>query len=122
MGRKTYESIGKPLPERRNIVVTRNPGYLAPGCTVAASMEAALRAAHASMDEEIFVIGGAETYKLALPFAGRMYLTFVDAERDADAYFPYFDGSEWSVIKTEDHEADEKHPYRFSFNIYEKKK
>jgi dihydrofolate reductase len=120
MGRKTYDSIGRPLPERKNIIITRNPDYEAPGCTFADSMEAAL--AEAKDDPEIFIIGGAEIYKLALPYADRLYLTLVDAQPEADVFFPEFNESEWQLIKTEPHGKDEKHPYSFVFKIYEKKK
>lgn len=120
MGRKTYESIGKPLPERKNIVITRDPSYRAAGCAVVNSMEDALREAGA--DSENFVIGGAEIYALALPFADKIYLTAVDAERQADAYFPKFEGEQWRVITTEPHQADGEHIYPFVFKIYEKKK
>lgn len=120
MGRKTYESIGKPLPERKNIVVTRDPSYRAAGCVVVNSMADALREAGA--DSENFVIGGAEIYALALPFADKIYLTAVDAERPADAYFPEFEEKQWRITKTEPHQADEKHIYPFVFKIYEKKK
>jgi dihydrofolate reductase len=119
MGRKTYESIGKPLPERKNIIVTRDPAYVAAGCAVSHSIEEAFKAAEG--DSEIFVIGGAEIYKLALPYANKMYLTFVEAELEADVYFPEFNPTEWSVVKEEPHEADEKHPYRFTFREYKRK-
>jgi dihydrofolate reductase len=119
MGRKTYESIGKPLANRQNIVITRDPAYEAPGCTVVHSMDEAVKAAGES-GGEIFVMGGAEIYKLALPYANKMYLTSVDAALEADAYFPEFDQSEWRVVKEEPHAADEKHPYRFVFRVYER--
>ena len=122
MGRKTYESIGKALPERKNIVVTRNAGYQAPGAVVVDSIEEALREASAAAGEDVFVIGGGEIYKLALPFADKMYLTFVDAEIPADTYFPEFNEGEWRVTGAVPHEADEKHLYRFIFKTYERKK
>lgn len=125
MGRKTHESIGRPLPNRRNIVVTRNRGYKAEGCLVVGSMEEAIRAAENNAtdnDDEIFVIGGAEIYALALPVASRMYLTFVDANVPADVFFPKFDEREWRIVSTENHDQDEKHPYAFVWNVYERKK
>jgi len=118
MGRKTFQSIGKPLPERENIVITRQGGYSAPGCVVAASMEEALR--DASRDNESFIIGGAEIYKLGLPYADRLYLTVVDVAVPADTFFPEFDESEWSIAKMEPHPADEKHPYPFVFEVYDR--
>lgn len=120
LGRKTYESIGKPLPNRKNIVVTRNPNYEAPGCIVVPSMEAALR--EAAGDNEVFVIGGAEIYALGLPHADKMYLTLVDADVPASVFFPKFNEEGWHITKTEAHDKDEKHPYSFVFNVYEKKK
>ena len=93
MGRRTHESIGRPLPGRRNIVVTRNPGYHAEGCEVAHSLEEALRIAGTAA--EVMVIGGAALYREALPLAGRIYLTRVAGQFDADTYFPDFDAQEW---------------------------
>jgi len=97
MGRKTHESIleqtGSPLPGRRNIVVTRQPGARWDGCEVAGSLDAALAAAHAA--PEVFVIGGAELYRLALPRADRLYLTLLDAEYPGDTLFPEFDAADW---------------------------
>lgn len=89
MGRKTYESIGRPLPGRTNIVVTRDQGYVAEGCVVVTSIENALEEARKVEDKEIFIFGGAEIYKLALPFTDHLYLTLIDDEDpSADAYFP----------------------------------
>jgi dihydrofolate reductase len=93
MGRKTHESIGKPLPGRRNIVVTRRPGARWDGCETAASLEAAL--ALAGDVPEVFVIGGAELYAAALPRADRMHLTLLDADYEGDARFPDFDPGDW---------------------------
>jgi dihydrofolate reductase len=103
MGRKTYESIvavaGKPLPGRANIVVTRSPGYEAPGCRVVHSLQAALSAAAGS--DEIFVIGGGEIFALALPLAQRLHMTEVDADVGGDALFPAYDRSEWHEVSRE---------------------
>jgi dihydrofolate reductase len=97
MGRKTHESIleqaGKPLPGRRNIVVTRQPGARFEGCEVAGSLDTAL--ALAGDAPEVFVIGGAELYRLALPRADRLYLTLIDADYDGDTFFPDFDPADW---------------------------
>lgn len=90
MGRKTFESIGRPLPNRINIVITRQANYQAPGCIIVSSVEEALAAARAKEREEIFVIGGGEIYKQALPFTDRLYLTVVRATAAADAYFPEY--------------------------------
>jgi dihydrofolate reductase len=120
MGRKTYETIGKPLPERKNIVITRDPAYAAPGCTVVTSLDEAIAAA--GNDPEIFVMGGGEIYALALPRADRMYLTFVDAAMQADTFFPDFDPAVWQLVSEEPHAADEKHAYAFVARVYDKKK
>jgi dihydrofolate reductase len=93
LGRKTHESIGRALPGRRNIVVTRRPDARWEGCEVAGSLEAAL--ALAGDAPEVFVIGGAELYRLALPRADRLYLTLIDADYDGDTFFPDFDPADW---------------------------
>ena len=93
MGRKTHESIGKALPGRRNIVVTRRPGASWDGCEVAGSLDAALAAARNA--PEVFVIGGAELYAAALPRAYRLYLTLIDADYPGDTLFPEFDPADW---------------------------
>lgn len=93
MGRKTWESLGRPLPGRRNIVVSRNAGYAAAGAELATSLPAAL--ALAGDADEAFVIGGAELYRQALPLAQRLYLTEIDAEFAGDAWFPEFAAAEW---------------------------
>ena len=118
MGRKTFGSIGRPLPDRKNIIITRDPHYSAPGCTVVNSMEAALK--EAGDEGEVFIIGGAEIYMLGLPFADKMYLTFVDAAPNADAYFPEFNEGEWRIVQSEPHSADGKHSYSFVFKVYER--
>ena len=99
MGRKTWESLPdvfRPLPGRRNIVISRNPAYDAPGATLAGSLEEAVRLAQD--DAEVFVIGGAEIYRQALPLAQRLYLTEVARDFDADAFFPEFSASDWIEI------------------------
>jgi dihydrofolate reductase len=113
MGRKTYESIGHPLPERTNIVVTRDHAYAAPGCVVVHSIESALKAAgdHA----EVMVIGGTDFYWQLLPKADRIYLTLVHEEFEGDALFPELDVSEWREVERTDCEPDEKNPWPYSF-------
>lgn len=101
MGRKTYESIGRPLPDRVNVVVTRNPDFVAPGCVLAPSVTKALEIAENAEPEEIFILGGAETYTQALPNTDRLYLTVIDAtDPDADTFFPNY-GEFTKVIETE---------------------
>lgn len=95
MGRATYDSIGKPLPKRRNIVLTRNASLRIEGCDVVSSLADALRLAR-EHDSEPRVIGGGEIYAAALPMATRLFLTYLDVEHEGDAYFPAFDASEWS--------------------------
>jgi dihydrofolate reductase len=117
MGRKTFESIGRPLDGRHNIVVSRNPDYRAEGCTVVHSPEAALAAAVPA--EELFVAGGAELYAQFLPRAHRLYLTLVHARVEGDTFFPTYDESQWREIEREDHQADGRHAYAYSFLVLE---
>ena len=118
MGRKTYESIGKPLPGRSNIVVTRDPHYRAPGCRVVHSLEQALEAGagHA----EVMVIGGAELYRQALGRAQRMYLTLIRAEVDGDTLFPDIEPQQWRELERESHCADENNQYDYDFVILQR--
>ena len=109
MGRKTFESIGKALPGRRNLVVSRNPDWHAAGCDVFNSLDAALE--NASTAAEIFVIGGASLYAAALPFADRLYLTKVDVTLAGDTYFPALDSTQWREHSCEHRDADEKNAY-----------
>jgi dihydrofolate reductase len=113
MGRKTWESIGRPLPGRHNIVITRQPGYLATGATVVDSLDAAISVAGDTA--EVCVIGGAEVYRLALPRAGLIHLTRIHARVPADTYFPELDAAQWREVDREDRPADEKHAYAYSF-------
>lgn len=113
MGRRTWESIGRPLPGRQNIVITRQGGLAAAGATVASSLEEALVAAGNAA--EICVIGGAQLYRLALPSAGVIHLTRVHATVEVDTYFPPLDAAHWQQIAREDHAADERHGHPYSF-------
>jgi dihydrofolate reductase len=112
MGRKTYDSVGKPLPNRRNIVITRKKMEIA-GCEVVSSVEEAL--ALCAGEPEVFIVGGAEIYKLAMPVTNRIYLTIVHQVFDADAYFPPVNYNEWTETEREDHGTDEKHAIPYSF-------
>ena len=118
MGRKTWESIGRALPGRQNIVVTRQSGYTAEGCDVVASIQAAVSVA--GDVEEIMVIGGSQIYDLALPMAQRLYLTRVHADVDGDAHFPPVDETVWTLISDERHAADERNEFDYSFRVYER--
>lgn len=118
MGRKTYEAIGKPLPGRRNMVVSRSPGYRAPGCEVAPSFTDALVVSAGVA--EIMVIGGGEIYREALPRAQRIYLTRVHGHFDADTFFPTIDPSEWREIVHEEHTADTRNAHSYSYITLER--
>jgi dihydrofolate reductase len=109
MGRRTYESIGKALPGRKNIVVTHNRGYSAPGCTVVPSLEAAWQAAGDA--EEVCVIGGTSLFRETLPVADVIHLTQVEAEVEGDTYFPDFDRGDWIETEIARHAVDERHAY-----------
>lgn len=113
MGRRTWESIGRPLPGRHNIVVSRQSGLAIEGCTVVDSFDAALAAAGAA--PEVFVIGGAEIYRLALPVAATIHLTRVHATVGADTFFPGFDSAEWQEVACDEHPADGRHDHAMSF-------
>jgi dihydrofolate reductase len=113
MGRRTWESIGRPLPERTNIVITRDADYTAPGCVVVHSLEAALRAA--GHNPEIMVIGGAELYRQALPQAERIYLTEVHGSFEGDTFFPELGEDDWREVERCDYDPDEKNSHAYSF-------
>ena len=113
MGRKTCESIGRALPGRLNLVLTRDPRWSAPGVSVVHSVEEAL--ARAGEAEELMVIGGAEIYRLVMPFARRIYLTHVQADVPGDTFFPAFDPTQWVDVQCDAHPADERNNYPVTF-------
>ena len=119
MGRKTFESIGKPLPKRINIIITRDEDYKAEGCVVAHSLDEALKAAGNA--EEVMVIGGAQIYKEFLPKADKMHLTLIDADFEGDAYFPEYNIEEWEEVSYEEHERDKDNQYNYTFIVLKKK-
>ena len=119
MGRKTYDSIGRPLPGRQNIVLTRLSDVQIEGVTVVNSIEDAMKAA--KNVEEVMVIGGSSIYELVLPKADRMYLSFVDGEFEGDAWFPEFDEAEWEIIDEKVQAADEKNAHVCRFVTYQRK-
>lgn len=121
VGRKTFESIGKPLPGRQTIVVTRSKTYRPEGCLVAHSVEDAIRMARKRGETEAFICGGAAIYAGALAEANRLYLTLVYAVVDADVFFPEIDEKAWVEKESESREADEKNQYPFTFKLIEKK-
>ena len=114
MGRKTWEAIGRPLPGRQNIVISRNPGFTAADADVAGSLEAAVEV---SGSTEVMVIGGGQLYSLALPYAHRMILTLIDIEPEADTWFPEWDEKQWEQVKEQSYPADEKN--KLSYRIVE---
>lgn len=118
MGRKTFESLGKPLPNRTNIIISRNKNFKAEGCTVVTSLKDALLAAAA--DENPYILGGAQIYKQAIGIADVLDLTLIDASLDADAFFPEIDPKVWQEVSREDFKADDKHQYNYSFVTYKK--
>jgi dihydrofolate reductase len=122
MGRRTFESIrsalGGPLPGRQNIVVTRDAAYGAAGCVIAGSLDAALAAVRDA--EEVFVIGGEQLYRAALPIADRLQLTEIDADFDGDAWFPEFAASEWRVASRESHAPSPEFAHPYAFVVYER--
>lgn len=123
MGRKTHESIGKPLPNRVNIVVTKNKQYFSPGCFTATSLEEAITIAEQETqtdNNEIFVIGGASIYEQALPSADRIYLTIVHHDFDGDTYFPNLKEHAWREREFEKHPTDIDNHFEYSFKMLEK--
>ncbi len=118
MGRKTFESLGKPLPNRTTVIITRNVNYKAEGCIVVNSLDEAL--IKAAPDSNPYILGGAEIYKQALEVADVLDLTIVHASFEADAFFPKIDTSVWKEIKREDFKADKKHAYDYSFIKYKR--
>jgi len=118
MGRKTYESIGRPLPGRKNIVISRDSDYQAAGVEVVNSVEAAL--ALVSDSEEVMVIGGGAIYQHCLGAAQRLYITHIDADIAGDTYFPEYDLDIWHKVDSTIRLGDEKNPYQLDFAVYEK--
>ena len=120
VGRKTYESIGRPLPGRRMIIVTHNPNYRTEGCDVAHSIEDAIGLALERGESEVFICGGSEVYARSLPLAGRIYLTLVDTEVSADTFFPEWDEQEWKEEESSYFAPDEQNKYSSVFKIFKR--
>lgn len=118
MGRNTYESLGKPLPGRLNLVLTRELGYLAAGCVVVNGVKQAIDAAENA--EELMVIGGQQIFEQTISRADRLYLTIIDAEFEGDALFPPYDRSEWDEVWHDSFAGDEKNPYSLEFKILDR--
>ena len=120
VGRKTWESIGRPLPGRKIIVISHHSAYCAPGCQVVTSLAEALSLAEQTGESEAFIGGGGEIFAQALPLAGRIYLTQVHARCECDVFFPSFDLIEWLSDALETHPADQDNEFPFTFSIFER--
>lgn len=118
MGRKNYESIGKPLPGRRNIILTRDKDYSAAGCEIVHSVSEIYKVCGG--EEEIFIFGGEQIYKLFLPFTQKIYLTRIHSQFEGDTFFPEVDFNDWEEIIFEKGITDEHNPYSYSFHVYKK--
>ncbi len=124
MGRKNYDSLPdkfKPLPNRMNIVVTRQKDFKAPGCKVVHSLDEAIELAKTTNEEEVFNIGGAELFTQGMAHANRLYLTEIQTELQGDTYFPVLNKSEWIEISRIHHHSDDRHAYAFDFVVYNRK-
>jgi dihydrofolate reductase len=124
MGRKNYESIPakfRPLPNRENLVLTRQKNYNAPGCKLIHTLEDGIEFARKAKETELFIIGGSEVYQLALPYATHLYLTEIEAELDGDAHFPDVDYSQWKQVSRNHHLSDDRHKFSFDFVVYSKR-
>lgn len=119
MGRKTFESLGKPLKYRTNVVVTRNEHFRPKGTEVFRSLDEAIAWSARQEDNEVFIIGGASIYKQAMKDAHRIYLTRIHQSFEGDTYFPEM-GKEWKLVSEEMHQADENNPHDYSFRVFEK--
>jgi len=119
MGRNTYDSIGKPLPNRRNIVITRNSEISIKGCEVVNSIEKALSIT--KDEEEVMIIGGANLFEQLLPDVSRLYITHIEGEFKGETYFPHYDENDWLEVSCETHQPDEKNKYAYQFVILKRK-
>jgi dihydrofolate reductase len=120
MGRKTFESLGKALTGRKNIVITRQHAWKADGVVVVKNFEDALFVAKETDAKEAMIIGGGEIFKMAFEKAKRIYITRVKAEPDGDTFFPVIDPKVWRLVNKKDHDADEKNEYAYSFQVWER--
>ena len=120
MGQKTFESIGKPLPDRTNIILSRDNNFKPQGCIVVHSIKEALNAANGA--EEVMIAGGVSIYSQFLPLADRMYLTLIEGNFEGDAYFPEFNRDDWNEVERIENEPDKDNPYKYTFITLERKK
>lgn len=121
MGRKCFESIGRPLPKRTNIIITRNPFYAVSNAFVVHSLVEAFELGAMEEADAVFVCGGGEIYKQAMSFIDRIYYTEVDLDVDGDVFFPALDMEEWTLVSEEAHAPDEKNPHPYIFKVYDRK-
>ena len=121
MGRLTWESIGKPLPGRTTVVISRGRPELPEGVHLASSLDRAIEIAAEAAETEVFVAGGAGIYRLALPRADRLYLTRVHAAIEGDTLFPEWDQREWELVASDRHQADERHAWAFTFQVFDRR-
>jgi len=122
MGRKTFESLGKPLPGRLNIIITRQKDWKPEGITVVHTLGDAVKAASEADYNEAFIIGGGEIFKEAIPTADKIYLTRVDANLQGDAFFPEINTKDWLMVSEQSFETDDKHAYPYHFQLWERNK
>lgn len=122
LGRKCYESIGRPLPKRTNIIITRNKAFEAEGCVIVNSIEAALEYSRNQDQSEVFIVGGGQIYEQSMELWDRLYLTEVETEVDGDIYFPKIDDKQWIIINEKYHMANENNPHNYTFKVYERRK
>jgi dihydrofolate reductase len=119
MGQRTFESLGKPLPGRKNIILSLDENFNPPGCIVAHSIEEALKKAGDS--KEVMICGGASVYKQFLPLAHKMYLTMIDAEFEGDAFFPEFNWTDWRQVERVENQPDKENSYKYTFVILQRR-
>ncbi len=121
MGRKCYESIGKPLPNRTNIIITRDPFFISSNCLIARNIKEALEMVLENDETEAFIIGGGQIYEQTADFWDKLYLTEVDLEAEGDIFFPELDHDEWTLTSKECHQKDEKNEFDFCFKVYDRR-
>ncbi len=122
MGRKNFESIGRPLPNRINIVLTRDKNFKNKGCIILDTIEKALKFAYDTGEDEVFIIGGGQIYEQTVEYWDKMYITEIEAEIDGEVFFPEIDSNEWKEIWQECHSKSDKNEYDFCFKQYERTK
>jgi dihydrofolate reductase len=121
MGRKCFESIGKPLPKRTNIVITRNPFFIGSGLVIFNSIEEGIEEARRNGEDELFIIGGGIIYEQTMHLLDKLYLTEVDLDVDGDVFFPDIKSEEWDLVSSEHHSSDEKNEHAYTFKVFERK-